>query len=671
LKENINDRHQSYRCAIAIGINELIDEYAEDVAYLEQYILTEGAVPLSYFYQHLQKYLIVMPVIYDIAREIDTKEVRGCEIIDFIATIRSGIPIVNVVLKRFLFHTRSVFLKQCLAWCLYGELDDPGQEFMIQRRVKIHEHRYEDGNRVKNMKLSDEVMNRLRSLPYRFDNHHSSTVDHHSEQASFDWLSSYYLRLEYLPESQITLRLASKILFCGKAVKLLQLSGDESYRYRSILDSSGYKDFYQYFAGKDQIVYPEANTPTKDVSDKENDVEGFGNDQKEQLIINVDDPNKTELVVTKHLTSNGFDRADVDRFATRFHLLVDRLDTSFEFLEPLMTDIHDVLSKNLWLWLRDEMRFISFLHSMRSLYLLGRGEFFQILLDQVFDAITETSTGKSDRYLRSEVESSLSDQMQADIVLEDALEYTIKLLGFDEFALGNMMTLQVTTSQFIFPNANLPTANPIGTKATLLGSARYQPSQENEMMMPGGYLSLCSTNNLTKMKNDIEDAYLQARMIEFEDDDQLSADQSQDAFAKNNQAANLPSEYYVNGGLALKDQRYIAKGFTSSMSFSLDWIAVRAKLNANHSCFLPVTSQRPFASPLRYKSQSTPTRRMKSVCIGSLSLTLHNDRFGSQTIGSGAYGVDGISGSISIGVSIHGKYKLSVDVAFYQLIIIL
>ena len=54
-----------------------------------------------------------------------------------------------------------------------------------------------------------------------------------ADGTAFDWNSSFMMRLELLPETHVTARVASKIMFSGKAVKLLQtakFSGDAFFR---------------------------------------------------------------------------------------------------------------------------------------------------------------------------------------------------------------------------------------------------------------------------------------------------------------------------------------------------------------------------------------------------------------------------------------------------------
>lgn len=54
---------QLYRCAVVQGVSDLLAEYANDVAYLEQYVVAEGAVPMSHVLQHFQKVSLSRPTV--------------------------------------------------------------------------------------------------------------------------------------------------------------------------------------------------------------------------------------------------------------------------------------------------------------------------------------------------------------------------------------------------------------------------------------------------------------------------------------------------------------------------------------------------------------------------------------------------------------------------------
>jgi hypothetical protein len=87
---------------------------------------------------------------------------------------------------------------------IYGDLEDPGNEFFIFKRLTT-DHSTDE----RDSSIYGEVLHKITN--------NNATIDE-----IFDWNSSYILRLEYLPESHVSPRTASKIMFAGKAVKLLK-----------------------------------------------------------------------------------------------------------------------------------------------------------------------------------------------------------------------------------------------------------------------------------------------------------------------------------------------------------------------------------------------------------------------------------------------------------------
>ena len=282
--------HQLYRTAMSLGIADLLEEYTEDVVYLEQIVLNEGPIPLSQILLHLQKYLLCMPPIYNMLQQMEKKNVRGCRILDYLSKFRSGSPVVDDVVQNMLLRVRHVFLKQLVGWMIFGDLDDQGKEFFVQRRLteqqaistgagtgtgsgkrgkkdqsnsNSHSNKQKAQNylspqgagagessalrdmyaQLAGRGVEEDVLNAFTQL---FNvtgtdsnaNSASSGVNGsvgdilgsnsgpgRSGGEAFDWASTYMMRLDALPESHISAGLASKVMFAGKAVRLLQSVG--------------------------------------------------------------------------------------------------------------------------------------------------------------------------------------------------------------------------------------------------------------------------------------------------------------------------------------------------------------------------------------------------------------------------------------------------------------
>lgn len=118
---------------------------------------------------------------------------------------------------------------------VFGNLEDPGREYFIQssstRPLQVH------GN-----------VAARRFDPFFKQSETFLRNDVKADPEVFDWVTSFTLSLENLPESHISPRIAAAVVFAGKAVKLLQSCG--------ALDSfaSHATDVYKYLsAGSDDL----------------------------------------------------------------------------------------------------------------------------------------------------------------------------------------------------------------------------------------------------------------------------------------------------------------------------------------------------------------------------------------------------------------------------------
>ena len=464
---------QFYRTAMSLGISDFLCGYVHDIADLEQLVLSEGPLPLSHLLHHLQRYLLVLPILYNVWIEIEKKHIWGCQLLDFIKSKRSGVPIVDTIIQRILLRVRIVFLKQCLAWMIYGELEDPAHEFFIQPRHLNHEHRKNNKTNQRephqqiwpssSTSLRTEVLNRFGHASmamWRDDD--ESTPAMHAEQGSsgsrsFDWNTSYMLRLELLPESHVTARIASKIMFSGKAVKLLQTaktSGDEFFRKPQL------REIYNYLARGSSPSAPglgsnNNNTATTAAAGMTTNSNGSGNNDNGQLRTmgsssssssppqdttnTTNSNNNNSMPSNESLTQDfhdyfekcGFHQGDIQRFTKAFHQILIDTSMTYELFESLIDDIHDAVSMKLWRLLRDDYGFSRYLLSMRNTFLMGKGEFYQVILDGILEQTYRPAPDfqKSDHILHWSV-----------------IRGAGKLLGLDDDALAEAFKLHVNST---------------------------------------------------------------------------------------------------------------------------------------------------------------------------------------------------------------------------------
>ena len=137
--------NQLYLTATSKGVEQLLLDYVDDVTYLDLLIEKEGPMPLSQIASHLKKYSYTLPAIFNICVEIRKENIRGCQILDYLAQYRSGYLHVKEVTSVMLRHVRGIFVRQCLGWMLYADLDDVGKEFFIHMRTESDTNKWRQG----------------------------------------------------------------------------------------------------------------------------------------------------------------------------------------------------------------------------------------------------------------------------------------------------------------------------------------------------------------------------------------------------------------------------------------------------------------------------------------------------------------------------------------------
>jgi hypothetical protein len=114
---------------------------------------------------------------------------------------------------------RVVLCKQCFAWMVCGELLDSGKEFFVHSRENKSR---QDGNapstknKIPSSDLRQRVMEKLQETGGSSEGDSSNNTSSSSSRNSgadgvFDWTSSFYLKLDLIPQSHISTRLASKV----------------------------------------------------------------------------------------------------------------------------------------------------------------------------------------------------------------------------------------------------------------------------------------------------------------------------------------------------------------------------------------------------------------------------------------------------------------------------
>ena len=542
--------------------------------------MQHGPIPLSKLQQHVQKYLLVLPILCGICQEISTKGLKGCQIVDYITTYKHGSPIVMEVIQRILLKVRSVFLKQCFTWMIYGDLEDPGDEFFIFKRVTT-----EHGTDERDSSIYGEVLHKLAN------NNVFDEASNSNNKELFDWNSSYILRLEYLPESHVSPRTASKIMFAGKAVKLLKSSNSSNHEQVS----THVKEVYDYLSSSSH-KNTRANTagqPTP-VGDSDGVIH----------------------------TTFGYSKDDLDRFMQLFNNILTQPEYAVEIFEALIDDINNTISAKLWSLLRDHHMFTDCLQAMRSTYLLGRGELYQCILDGILE-LTQATTDVSSR---------------ADTLLNwDVMRSAGKLLGLDDDILSSMLRLHLIANTTILNDFNA-----CSNDIKLLGAAAIKGDREpstDDSSKQVQKLVMCAIdgNSESSYFTKLWSIKLLKRAASITTTINTSPLSDVNAAAINTnqqEAKQVVKMDYSKGAMWFSDQKYVAKGFTFSTQFTVS------------NMFSSIEQCLTTHSVWEYVDIVHGTQ---SLVLGSLSFSLHNDKHSTNVIAVDTNG-SSIPGAMTVGV---------------------
>ncbi|KAL9650924.1 hypothetical protein ABK040_015027 [Willaertia magna] len=198
------------------GLNEILESYIHTIIKLEQeYCLKEEEeennndtiiMPLTYLKQLLRDYEIIFPKLMEIINQIKFENLRGALLLDFLYNMTlSGIPIVESCIQRLLFHCNVILMKQITSWMIYGIISNPNEFFIVEEV---------NSKPLKDSSILSSISN-VNNTTMMQENNESNNGYNDS------WHKQYILKSENIP-TYLSPRVAYKILFIGKAIKVLQ-----------------------------------------------------------------------------------------------------------------------------------------------------------------------------------------------------------------------------------------------------------------------------------------------------------------------------------------------------------------------------------------------------------------------------------------------------------------
>jgi uncharacterized protein YsxB (DUF464 family) len=167
-----------YLKAMCRGIKDLLEEYRHNIASIEQEYLQERAVTIPSLLEKIKSE--ELGGVLKLVVQVENRKMRGGQLLD-IVSIEERCPSMKELMHSIHYKILQVFFHQLIAWCVHGDLSDTYHEFFIK------------------------------------------------EQEGDEWTNKFTLDLDMLPETVISASQAEKVLFIGKAIRVLakSISNDE------------------------------------------------------------------------------------------------------------------------------------------------------------------------------------------------------------------------------------------------------------------------------------------------------------------------------------------------------------------------------------------------------------------------------------------------------------
>eukprot|EP01031_Cornospumella_fuschlensis_P028493 gene28493-34398_t len=360
-----NPSKQSYyRLAMCEALQEMNEEYLQDIANLELLVLNEEALTVSSLCQHVHKYTIIYPQLFQVIHQSELQQIPGCKLLDYIHTLPIHLPPLTPLLNKMLLRMRAVMLKQIFLFMTRGEVDDPYEEFFV-----IHKEVRKQGGK-KSRQSTSAVFSHFAPLLLPLLSHHDTNLSSLLKDEDLDastsaigvvhgnseW-KSFSLRLDRLPLSQLSPQSASSILFAGRAVLLLKEGIGEQGG-----DPGPLSPALRYLSRGAISNGPNDASTTTLASSRE----GMGLGPS----IRTDQNEQYSSLYTHLLTPQAGEEGGGEGFRRR--------------VEEGIKGVSREISEDLWRVFTGPLRLYAYLHMARNWYLLGAGEIMQYLLERIF-----------------------------------------------------------------------------------------------------------------------------------------------------------------------------------------------------------------------------------------------------------------------------------------------
>lgn len=351
-----------YLRAVAMAVDEMLEQYMGTVGDAELEFLEDPALPLSHLQYLLRHDSLVLPAVHALVQDAELRDLRGGALVDDLhRRSLTGVPCLEARMLSLLDATHGLLLHQMSAWMVHGVLDDSHHhEFFVQDAQRDRDGGAEG----------------------------AEGASGGTDAPIHEWHSRFGLRMAMLP-SCIPAAVAEKVLFIGKAMRVLNSSGESDLRrllctaLRPVVDSLCPSTFVAALEhGNESLVTLE-------------ECERYS-DQLARLLRDAPLPS-APVSPARGPEDDAADPGDIlraDAAIVAAHAQGARI--SFNRLELSVTieTIRASVARHLWQLVVVDSALLKPLQAMRDYYLLGKGDLFQYFIEDC-SALTQVRPVRS------------------------------------------------------------------------------------------------------------------------------------------------------------------------------------------------------------------------------------------------------------------------------------
>ena len=210
-----------YLLALALGLEECLQPYRARVLSLEQSLLRTPDLSLPALQLGFGDFELTLPALRRLLAAIQHSDIRGVALLDHLHASAAGcVHSLRASLRVLLRHTQRVLRSQLAAWLLHGELLPGDGDFFIERSTRRRDaEEAEEGSVAASISCASTITSRA-SASYGAGG--DDAPDGTSDVLGGGWFA-YDIAVARKP-AFLPMRVAERILFIGKAVRVLRAS---------------------------------------------------------------------------------------------------------------------------------------------------------------------------------------------------------------------------------------------------------------------------------------------------------------------------------------------------------------------------------------------------------------------------------------------------------------